>query len=100
MTAKNLKTRFVALGLIDEEQNQWPNPVTTWLMRFSLDKLSRFRTAMLDLLRTRGRQLLQELNFDPTLAVAFQLSLGTDTSFAITVQPETTIRRAAPPTTP
>jgi hypothetical protein len=76
------------------------NPVTTWLMRFSLDKLSQFRDAMLDLLRTRSRQLLQDLNFDPTLAVAFQVSLGTNSSFAITVQPEITIRRAAPPITP
>jgi hypothetical protein len=98
--AEALKDRYIALGLIDEEQNQWPNPVTTWLMRFSLDKLSQFRDAMLNLLRTRSRQLLQDLNFDATLTVAFQLSLGTDTSFAITVQPEATIRRAVPPTTP
>jgi hypothetical protein len=86
--AQTLKNRYVNLGLIDGNANRWPNPrgVGQWLMRHSLDKLSQFRHAMLELLRTRGRQLLRELNFDPSLAVALQLSLGTDTSFGISVQ--------------
>jgi hypothetical protein len=90
--ARMLKTRYEKLGLIDQ-QNRWPNPLADWLMRHSLDKLSQFRHAMLDLLRTRSRQLLRELNFDPTLAVSFQLSLGTDTSFGVSVQPEISVTR-------
>jgi hypothetical protein len=94
-TARDLKARYEELGLIKENDNQWPNPLGDWLLRRSLDKLSQFRHAMLELLRTRSRQLLRELNFDPTLAVAFQLSLGTNMSFGISVQPEVTVTRAA-----
>lgn len=90
--ARTLKARYEELGLIGEV-NQWPNPLGSRLMRHALDKLSQFRHAMLELLRTRGRQLLRELNFDPSLAVALQLSLGTDTSFAITVQAQVTAVR-------
>ena len=92
--AQTLRERYVDLGLIDEV-NQWPNPLGSRLMRHALDKLSQFRHAMLELLRTRGRQLLRELNFDPSLAVALQLSLGTDTSFAISVQAQVTATREA-----
>lgn len=90
--ARTLKKRYEELGLIGQE-NQWPNPLGSRLMRHALDKLSQFRNAMLELLRTRGRQLLRELNFDPSLAVALQLSLGTNTSFAITVQAQVTAVR-------
>jgi hypothetical protein len=91
--ARHLKKRYEQLGLINKQENRWPNPLGDWLMRHSLDKLSQFRHAMLELLRTRSRQLLRELNFDPTLAVSFQLSLGTNTSFGISVQPEITVTR-------
>jgi hypothetical protein len=91
--ARMLKLRYEELGLINKQDNRWPNPLGDWLMRHSLDKLSQFRHAMLELLRTRSRQLLTELNFDPTLAVSFQLALGTHTSFGISVQPEVTVTR-------
>jgi hypothetical protein len=91
--ARMLKMRYEQLGLINKQENRWPNPLGDWLMRHSIDKLNQFRHAMLELLRTRSRQLLRELNFDPTLAVSFQLSLGTNTSFGISVQPEITVTR-------
>lgn len=81
-----LKKRYVELGLIPQH-NQWPNPLADRLMRHCLDKLHQYRKALLDLIRSRGRQLLAELNFDASMSVSFQLSMGTDTSFAITVQP-------------
>lgn len=87
--AQNLKKRYVDLGLIPES-NQWPNPVRDWLMNHALSKISQYRKALLDIVRTHGRQLIRELNFEPTLALGFQISVGTNTSFAITVQAEVT----------
>jgi hypothetical protein len=83
----DLRQRSMELGLIPAT-NQWPNPDGRGLMNRALDKLSKYQKALLDILRERERQLRQELHFTGAFAVGFQLSLGTNTSFAITLQPE------------
>jgi hypothetical protein len=75
-TARDLKSRYLDLGLI-ETDNAWPNP---WgkgaLMDLVNKELDRLREAILKLMRTEMRSLLRELNFEPTIKVGVEFALS------------------------
>ncbi|MFC7529978.1 hypothetical protein [Actinoplanes sp. GCM10030250] len=90
-TAADLKSQYAHLGLIFED-NDWPNPNGRDLMDKAISRINKLRTAILDTLRTHGRRLISDLNFDATLAVGVQVEFSWPPGFTITVQPEVTVR--------
>ena len=92
-SAADIRVRYETLDLVPA--NILPNPDGSWIINKSLDKIDKFRKALVDIVRTRAAQLVRELNFDVSLSVTFQVTLGVPPSVAVSVQPGVTAARSS-----
>lgn len=94
--SETIRPRFEQLGLVPV--GKLPNPHEDALLTKAFNKLSQYRTLLLEIVRRHGRQLVMELSFEAGLTVSIGVNLGFAPSVVIAVEPsanvEATIQNA------
>jgi hypothetical protein len=83
-TAEAIRTRFNNLGILPGAE--LPNPSVPALLEKALDKISRYRKALVDIVKKYGGELLNELSFELERTVSVSVNIGFPPSVSIGVE--------------
>jgi hypothetical protein len=90
-SAATIRCQFEYLGLVPPDV--LPNPEEHRALEKALDKLARFRQALLDIAHRFGHDLLSELGVDAEAAVSLGVAVGFPPALTIAFQYTATVQR-------
>ena len=79
-----IRSTFEKLGLVPKDT--LPNPANDRLLNFALGRISKFRRALLRLVRDYGGRFIQELRLEGSSAISVGAQLGLPPSISISVE--------------
>jgi hypothetical protein len=83
-TPSDIKNRFEGLGLVPV--NTLPNPSAPKMLTFALDKLSKYREALVEFIKKHGGEFLNELSVELNLTVSMGVNIGFPPSVSLAVE--------------
>ncbi len=88
-TASDIKKRFEELDLVLVDT--LPNPSKPAILTFALDKISKYRNALVEFIKKHGGEFLNELSVELNLTVSMGVDIGFPPSVTLAVEHTATV---------
>jgi hypothetical protein len=83
-TAASIRDRFEGLGLVPTDP-PLPNPNDNRLLKWATEKVAKYRSALVVLIRRYGGQLIQELSMETGFTVGLSVNMGFPPSISVSI---------------